>query len=184
MKVEKMESPIRLEELRPAETLIRIGLRQNHTLCDIGAGSGVFNVTAAMITYNKVYALEIDQQMLKIIEKKAQEFDLPNIVPLHVDSDDLDIEEHSVDIALMVTVLHELPNKSAYLTNLKRFLSEQARIGIIEFHKKQTPLGPPVEHRLSKVEIKDLFAGIGFAAIDNFDLGENFYCLVFTAENK
>jgi len=62
----KFENPVRIKELKPIETLIRIGLKENHVVCDIGAGSGIFTIPASMITKNKVYALEINDAMLSI----------------------------------------------------------------------------------------------------------------------
>ena len=38
----KLENPTRMEELKPEDTLRRIGLQENHDLSDIGAGSGIF----------------------------------------------------------------------------------------------------------------------------------------------
>mgnify|MGYP000721131418 CR=1 FL=1 len=43
-KREKLEDPVRVSELDPAGTLERIGFRAGQTLCDIGAGSGLFSL--------------------------------------------------------------------------------------------------------------------------------------------
>ena len=67
----RFENPERLAELSPAKTLIKIGLEDGMTLCDIGAGSGIFSVAAAKITTAKVFATDINPEMLSVIAEKA-----------------------------------------------------------------------------------------------------------------
>lgn len=175
----KFENPLRIEELKPTETLKKIGLEENHVICDIGAGSGIFTIPASMITNNKVYALEINDEMLSVIGEKAKSQGIKNIQLIKVQDENFDMEDHSVDIVIMVTVLHEIENKFAFLGEVKRILSENGRIAVIEFHKWQTPMGPPTEHRMSKDEVIDHMKDIGYAVKEDIDLGENYYCLVF-----
>lgn len=50
---------------------------------------------------------------------------------------------------------------------------------IIEFHKKETPMGPPVEIRISQDELEGFGKDNQLKIIDKFDLGDNFYGYVF-----
>lgn len=176
----KYEAPTRLEELKPKETLIKIGLEGTHTVCDIGAGSGVFTIPASEITQNTVYALDINEEMLKIIRDKVTLSQIGNVVLKKVVDDHYDLPDNSIDFALMVTVLHEIESKMQSLKEVKRILKHNGKYLIIEFHKRQTAFGPPVEERLSKDEVKEMLGYMGFTPCNEFDLGDNFYCLVFT----
>ena len=178
-KLMKFENPVRIEELKPKETLKRIGLQGNHVLCDIGAGSGIFTIPAAMVTKNKVYAFEINDEMLSIIGEKARKEGIENIRLIKVRDDHFDAEGDSVDIVLMVTVLHEIHNTSVSLEEVKRVLKDNGKFAVIEFHKRKTPMGPPTAHRMGKEEVRDMLENIGFVVLEDFDLGDNFYCLVF-----
>ncbi len=175
----KLENPTRIEELKPEVTLKNIGLQENHVLCDIGAGSGVFTLPAARITKNTVYALEINEDMLSIIREKAKQEGITNIEAVKVENDNFDINSGTVDIAILVTVLHEIKNKSVFLTEIKRTLSSTGKIAVIEFHKHTTQMEPPFELRLGKNELMACFEEIEFTACKEFDLGENLYCVVF-----
>ena len=175
----KLEDPKRLEELNPLKTLHRLGIEENHVLCDVGAGSGIFTVAAATMTKSTVFALEVDKEMLNLIEEKAKQNDLTNIRPIEVRDDRYDIDNDSVDIVLLVTVLHEIDNKAAMLREINRILKAEGKFAVIEFHKGETPMGPPMTLRLDKTEVEAIAGKNGFAKIDNFDLGENMYCLVF-----
>lgn len=175
----KMENPIRIAELNAAETLQRIGMGENDVICDIGAGSGIFTIPAAKITKNTVYSLEIDEGMLEIITEKSMEEGLPNIEPIKVAGDEFEIKDQIIDIAFLVTVLHEIEKKDIFLREIKRILKYNGKIMVIEFHKCETPMGPPEAHRIGKDEVERVMNETGFEKSEEFNLGDNFYCIVF-----
>lgn len=175
----KLENPVRLAELNPPVTLEKIGLGQNHTLADIGAGSGIFTMPAARITRNKIYALELDEAMLAIMGEKAVKEGLTNIELLHVRGNSLAIPDQTVDIVLLVTVLHEISEQGGFLQEIRRITRDKAKVAIIEFHNRETPMGPPVGRRLGKEDVTSLLSENGWQVAKDFDLGDNFYCLVF-----
>lgn len=177
-KQSKLENPRRLVELKPEITLKKIGLGESDVLCDIGAGSGVFTIPAAKITNNSVIALEISDELLEIIKEKAKSQNLSHISTIKVTDDQYDIEEETVDFVILVTVLHEIEKKDALLSEIKRILKSTGKLAIIEFHKQQTPMGPPVSHRIGKEEVVTICGGYGFNVFDEFDLGDNFYCIL------
>ncbi|MEQ8236120.1 MAG: methyltransferase domain-containing protein [Syntrophomonadaceae bacterium] len=182
--IRKLENPDRIQELDPVRTLLRIGLRDGLTMADIGAGSGVFAMPAARITSGMVHVLEISDEMLEYIAGKAKNQNIANIELIKVESDHLDLVDHSVDIALMATVMHELPDRGSMLAEVKRILKEAGRLAVIEFHKRDTPMGPPPGRRLDQKALADDIEKRGFVLVDSFELGENMYCLVLEAESS
>jgi len=178
-KVIKLENPVRIAELNPEGTLKKIGLRDGQTFCDIGAGSGIFTIPAARITSRTVYAVEISAPMLAVISDKARAEGLNHIRPILTEGDRYPIDEHSVDIVLMVTVLHEIERKASLLEEIKRLLKADGTAAVIEFHKRETPMGPPVPRRLGQDEAIGIFKAAGFQPYSAFDLGNNFYCQLF-----
>lgn len=182
-KQNKLENPARLSELDPPRTLARTGLEKSHVLADIGAGSGIFTIPAAAAC-SKVYALEINEDMLTIIGDKAKANKFENIELVKVSDNRFGMDDGCADMALMVTVLHEISDSSEFLCEVKRILKEYGKLVVIEFFKEQTPMGPPIDHRISKEEVKSELAPWGFSLRQDFDLGPNFYCLVFSADQN
>ena len=178
-KQEKLENPVRLAELNPVETLKKIGIGKQAVVCDIGAGSGIFTIPAAKMTKNTVFALELNVGFLQIINEKAKAQKLLNIVTKQVTGDCYDIHSDNVDTVLLVTVLHEIENKEALFTEIERIMKSTAQLAIIEFHKEQTPMGPPVTLRLSKEDVAKMCGDYGLVRTGEFDLGENLYCIQF-----
>lgn len=179
MNIKKLENPDRLLELSPSDTLERIGLKNGNILCDIGAGTGIFSIAAAKITENTVYAVDINDELIALILKKAQDEKLDNLKTLKVSGNQYGIEAGTIDVVLLVTVFHELDDKDAIIEEIKRIGKRDSMVAIIEFHDKETPFGPPVSHRLGKDTVSTIFDGHGFIKTMDFDLGANFYCLLF-----
>jgi ubiquinone/menaquinone biosynthesis C-methylase UbiE len=177
----RFENPARVAEMNPSVTLQRIGLHDGGILCDIGAGSGVFAVPAARMTTNTVYALEISDEMISILREKTVEEGLPNLRAIKVQGKDFGVADSTADVVLLATVLHEIKDRPVFLKSVKRLMNRHGRTAVIEFHKRETPMGPPLAHRLGRDETASEMQEAGFALVDDFDLGPNFYCLVFSA---
>lgn len=178
-KWEKLENPARAAELDPAGTLRRAGLQSGQTLCDIGAGSGLFTLAAARLTDGTVWAAETDADILARLTARAQKEGLSNVLPVPAEGVRYRLPDGCADWALLVTVLHEIAEKDALLDELRRLLKPDGRVCLVEFQKARTPMGPPPEHRLGAGEAAALFPRHGFAPEQQFPLSENFYCQVW-----
>lgn len=178
-KILKFESSERFEELNPKNTLEKVGFKEGMILCDIGAGTGIFSFPATEISRNEIFALDISEDMIELLTSRVREKNIENLNIKKVVSEKLPLEDNICDMAIMVTVLHEIENKAKMLNEISRVLKRNGKLMIIEFHKRKTPMGPPVEHRLSEEEVKSLCNKNDLRTIDKFSLGENFYGIVF-----
>lgn len=178
-KISRFEDPVRLAELDPQNTLLKAGFKDHMTLCDIGAGSGIFSFPASQISRKNVYALEIDDVMIEWIKNKRQEQNIPNLKILIVESAVLPLEDNTCDMAIMVTVFHELEDKGSMLKEIRRVLNKTGRLLVIEFHGFQTPMGPPAEYRISAEHMKEMGTDNGYTVLDEFVCGDNLYGIVF-----
>lgn len=185
-KQEKLENPQRVRELDPAGTLRRLGLSSSHTVCDIGAGTGIFTLAAAELTDGMVYALETDDEMLGAIRAKAEKAGCRNIKAVKVDADSLhlDLPDAAINLVLIVTVLHEIDDKALFLKEAKRILKPDGRLAVIEFHARPTPLGPPPGARLAGDKVNELLLSAGLEKMESFDLGDNLYCMAFSLQSS
>lgn len=182
-RIDKFENPIRIAELDPKNTLIKAGFKENMILCDIGAGTGIFSFPATQISSNYIYALEISNNMIELLKNRMIERKTANLKIKKVESNILPLDNNSSDMAIMVTVLHEIENKEFMLNEIKRILKEKGKLMIIEFHKRKTPMGPPIDHRISEEYAEEICNSTSLKTIDKFTLGDNFYCLVFEFRN-
>lgn len=171
--VQKLEHPERIAELLPKETLLRMGLQKDSVFCDIGAGTGIFTFAAAEMTAKSIYAVEISQPMRAWLQSKNN---TPNVTIAHSIQE---VPEGDCDTALLCTVLHEIDDIPGMLSEIRRILKREGTLAVIEFHKAETPMGPPVSHRIAEQDAVKILTENGFLPIEGFRLGENFYCLMF-----
>lgn len=179
----KFENPVRLLELSPSQTLLRIGLQNGQIVCDIGAGSGIFTIPAATLTENTVFALEINDELIPVIREKAGALNLGNVQVLKVEGNDFGLETGSVDLALLVAIFHEISNKEQFLEEVVRILADHGKVAVIEFHKRDTPMGPPLSHRVSRNALLVHFEKAGSYLQEEFELGPNYYCAVLQKDS-
>jgi ubiquinone/menaquinone biosynthesis C-methylase UbiE len=142
----RLESDKRKKILPAKEILEKIGVRKGDTVIDYGTGIGYFAIPA--LDYvgetGKVIAIDISGDMLKELKKRAG--DRSN---LKVIKGDLLLEERA-DVILLVNVLHELDSPGEFLKQCFAHLLPHGRVIVIDWQKKETDMGPPVDHRLSK----------------------------------
>ena len=174
----KLESPNRIRELKPNETLERLGFRDGMTLCDIGAGTGLFSIPASKISKNNIYALDISKDMIDYLNVKKEELSLEALKPIKVNGDELPIESNSINLVLMVTVLHEVNNIELTLKEIKRIMKNDGKAYIVEFNKKETSFGPPLNIRIDSDELIDLCKKNNFSNIEEISISDNLYGII------
>lgn len=176
-KRQKLEQPARVAALNPSATLRKIGFQRGQTLCDIGAGSGLFSIAAAQMGAQHVWAADTDADILDDLKIRAGA--LTNLQTVPVSGCSYPLPPASADWILLVTTLHEIAEKAALFSELRRLLTPAGSVCLIEFPKAHTAMGPPVEHRLGAQKAEALFTQAGFEKVLDFPLGDTFYCQTY-----
>ncbi|MEL7569475.1 MAG: methyltransferase domain-containing protein [Eubacteriaceae bacterium] len=177
--IKKFENEDRIKELNPRHTLKKADFKKGCSLADIGAGTGIFSFAAAKISKNHIYAFDVSDEMIEILNLRKKERKAHNIVIKKVTSPSLPQSDKSCDCAVMCTVLHHIEDKEFMLKEIHRILKQSGVFICIDFHKSKTPSGPPEKFRMSEEEIIELSTKAGFSVIDKYSMGENFNCLIF-----
>lgn len=78
-KAEKLLDPKRKEIIAPEQAIeiLQIGIQD--VIVDLGAGNGYFTVPMAKKTKEKVYAVDVQQEMLEFLKKHAEKEQVDNI---------------------------------------------------------------------------------------------------------
>ena len=152
-----LNDPARDAWQKPHEVVMALKLKPSDVVADIGAGTGYFSRRIAMHV-EKVFAVDIDEGLLKIAANRAP----ANMVTVRSALDDPKLREASVDLVFICDVLHHIENRPAYYAKLAKALKPGGRIVNIDFFKKQLPIGPPVEMKLSEDQVIAELAAAGF----------------------
>ena len=185
-KINKFESKRRIEELDIAGILKAAGFSDNMTLADIGSGTGLLVLEAQKYANSKIYSVEMSDTMIEIQKERIEEEKIKNIeiIEQNVDNSRINLDNQSCDVVTMITVFHEIDNKDSFVKEIDRILKPDGKFLVIEFHKKETGFGPPLDERLSSEDITEVCSKVGFEIIDNTVLGDNFYRVIIEKTNK
>jgi ubiquinone/menaquinone biosynthesis C-methylase UbiE len=169
-----LEDPSRDDWQKPHEVVMALGLAATDVVADIGAGTGYFARRFANHA-GKVYAVDIDKDLLAIIQKNAA----PNLTVILAAPDDPRLPEHSVDLIFFCDVLHHIENRAAYYPKLVKALKPGGRVVVIDFYKKDLPVGPPPSMKLSDEEVIAELHNAGFTLTKRLDILPYQYFLFF-----
>lgn len=156
-------------KILPAEKILsRFSLKQGQHLADLGCGRGYFALKAAETvgSQGKIMAVDIEPERLEFLQQSAQEQGIgEQVKTLLAQGESIPLESGSMDAALISNVLHELNDPLNYLRDTRRILKENGEVWIIEWQKKETPMGPPLQERRSIEEWITLIEQAGFEDI-------------------
>jgi ubiquinone/menaquinone biosynthesis C-methylase UbiE len=136
--IASLDAPARVQSLKIAEVLRKLGLKPGQKVADIGAGTGVFTMEFARSVKpgGKVYAVEIDEKLIEHIQSTATEQGIVNIEGVYGEYDDPSLPEE-VDFAFLNDVLHHIEHRDVYLKKLVAYLKRSAHVAIIDFKPGQ-----------------------------------------------
>jgi len=119
----------------PVRIMDEIGVKEGMTVADVGAGDGYFTFPLAEKVGNsgKILASDIDNRALQVIRDKCAEKGIQNISVILGKEDDPLIAQKSVDIILMVNIIHLIENSSKYLKKLGESLKPDGKLVIVQW---------------------------------------------------
>jgi len=172
-----LESEDRKTWQNPDEVLGAVELQPDWVAADLGCGSGYFAVPLSR-KVKKVYAIDVQKEMLDFLEDKLRCSDVKNIELLLSNPDEIPLESDSVDFSLSVNTLHEFGDRDKMIGEMKRVIKKNGRLLIVDFKKTETGFGPPVSIRVTKEKAIRLFEKRGFTLSRTTDMPYH-YLLVF-----
>ncbi|MHB1654539.1 MAG: class I SAM-dependent methyltransferase [Desulfitobacteriaceae bacterium] len=162
-------NPEKREKMLPSgKILSHFGLKSGQRLADLGCGQGYFTLKAAEIIEAQgiVKAVDINTERLQFLQQTAQEHGIAERIETYLAlGESVPLPDKDVDIAFIANVLHELHDPLNYLRDTRRILKNEGEIWVIEWQKKETPMGPPLSERHSLEEWVTLLEQAGFEDI-------------------
>jgi len=159
-----LDRPERIEEEAPDEAIGALGLRRGNVVADVGAGSGYMSVRMAKRVgeSGKVYAEDIQPEMIELLKARLTKDRITNIVPVLGLPDDPKLPPASVDLVLMVDVYHELQSPQAMLRRIREALKPSGSLVLLEYRKEDPSIPIRELHKMSVAEAKLELEAEGF----------------------
>jgi ubiquinone/menaquinone biosynthesis C-methylase UbiE len=176
-----LEDPQRDAYQKPHEVVHALGLKPGDIIADIGAGSGYFTFHLARHVgeKGKVYAVDVSPEMILRVNRRSREFKMNNVVSVLADSDDPLLPDQSVNRFFICDVWHHIENQTKYLSLMKKMLKPGGEIVMIDFHKKELPVGPPMNMKIAREDLIKQLDGNGYRLTKEHSFLPYQYFLVF-----
>ena len=169
----------RQEYLDPQGIISLLPIRPYHIVADVGCGPGYFTIPLGKYLFDgKVYAFDIQQEMLDTLKERLDRVHLGNVEAIRSTERKLPIDKDMLDGALIAFVLHEVTSKEAFLKEVLSHLRQSSWVAILEWYKKETDGGPPLEERIEEEEVVDISEKVGLKLVSRRDLNGKQYMLL------
>ncbi len=173
---QRFEDPARDSWQHPDQVITALELNTSLKVADIGAATGYFPVRFAKLA-NRVYGVDVESAMVEYLKHRAEREGLSNLLAVQATSDDAKIPE-PVDLITIVDTYHHIDNRPVYFTNLKRSLTVNGRLAIIDY-RMGSKRGPPDEAKVAPEAVIAELAQAGFTLERQHAFLTDQYFLVF-----
>lgn len=151
--------------------------RSVENLLEVGCGYGTFTIEAAKRITGRLFAFDIEQEMINICREKAEHENIENIEFIHRDiiEQGAGMLPETVDYIMLFNILHhEKPLE--LLSEAHRLLRKNGKVGIIHWRTDiDTPRGPDISIRPKPEQCAEWAIQKGFNIIGNPEILEPFH---------
>ncbi|MGE3803315.1 MAG: class I SAM-dependent methyltransferase [Gemmataceae bacterium] len=152
-----LERKEREREERPSALLKALNIREGDKVADIGAGSGYFTFRLAKLVgaKGKVYAVDIQQEMLDIMKKRMAKEKVTNVELIKGTETDPKLPvEGALDLVLMVDVYHEFSFPWEMTGCMVNALKPGGRLVFVEYRMEDPKVPIKLVHKMSQAQVK------------------------------
>lgn len=168
----------------PQKNVAELSLERGMKVVDIGSGSGsyVFSSAKAVGENGRVYAVDIQQELLKKLKNEGRKIHLNNIDVVWGDAEipgGTKLADSSFDAVILSNLLFQIKNKEVAISEAGRILKTGGKMLVVDWTNSFGGLGPQQKDVFSKNQASSLVQGLGFSLKKEFDAGDHHYGLIF-----
>ncbi|WP_412063035.1 class I SAM-dependent methyltransferase [Rubrivirga sp. IMCC45206] len=175
-----LERPDREREERPDDLVAALGLSASDVVADLGAGTGYFTFRLApLVPDGRVYAVDIQPEMLRIVEARAEEDGFDNVAPVLGTETSPGLRPRSTDLTLVVDSYHEFSHPREMLAGIFEATRPGGRLVLVEYRAEDAEVPIRRLHKMTEAQARLEVEAAGFRFVDNLDVLPQQHLLVF-----
>jgi predicted methyltransferase len=180
---EWLERPEREVDEKPGEVVRVMGLKDGDVVAEVGCGTGFFTrrLARAVAPTGKVYAEDIQPEMLALLERSAAREGITNIVPVLGTEVDPKLPRRTLRWILLADVYHELQKPREMLARIRDSLAPGGQVALVEFRLEgDTAAHIKPEHRMSVEQVLAEWNQAGFELVKRLETLPRQHLFIFT----
>lgn len=156
----RLEGEDRIAWQKPDEVIRLLGVKRGDRVCDVGVGPGYFalRLARAVGPQGEVYAFDAEPRMLEVLRQRMREQGIFHVRPILAEEG---VPPRPCDLVLVVNTFHHFRDGAGYLRRLAGHLKPGGRIANVDFHRRELPVGPPLEHKVAREDFLAAAAAAG-----------------------
>ena len=168
----------------PKRNVAALGIEPGMRVADFGSGSGIYvlHIAEALEQSGRVYAIDVQQDLLKRVKNEANRRGFKNVDVIWTDLEHTHsskLADKTLDLVLISNLLFQLENKAAVLTEAGRVLKPAGRLAIIDWAESFGGMGPLKNDVVPEEKARELAKENGFEFQRKFPAGAHHYGLIF-----
>ncbi len=154
---------------QPAKDILQRAAPTLDEVCaDLGCGTGYLSIPFAL-RCRALIAVDSQREMLEMLLSSASDLTRMKIFPVQSELPDLPLSGACLDRVLLVNTFHEVEDKEKLALEVERTLRGGGKLSLVDFQKKPTDFGPPVEERIKETDIPGFFPSMKVERKWSFD---------------
>ena len=178
-----LERPAREQEERTDLLIANLPVDQSSVIADVGAGTGYFTFRLAG-RVKQIYAVDIQQEMLDIMDQRSQESRLTNVVTVKGSETDPGLAEDSVDLIFIVDAYHEFSHPYEMGKAMVSALKPGGTLVLIEYRAEDRRVPIKRLHKMSEKQVVREMARIGLSLNVNLRVLPQQHFMIFERNDR
>lgn len=172
----------REQEEQPDKALDELKIARGSVVADIGAGVGYLSWRLAerVGPAGKVYANDIQPEMLDLLRQNMRQRHLSNVEPVLGEADDPKLPQGHLDLVLMVDVYHEFSQPQKMLRHIRQALKPDGRMVLLEYRAEDPTVPILPLHKMTVAQVKAEIEPEGFRLVQVIETLPRQHILIFT----
>ncbi len=167
----------------PKKNILELGLMPGMKVVDLGAGSGFYTIEVAKAVgpSGRVYAIDVQQELLDKIKRTANNLNLYNIEIIWGNIEKIGgtkVREAIADRVILSNILFQISpeNRDNLALEIKRIIKPGGKLLVIDWDSG-SPLSP--KSLVPQMFAEGIFEKAGFSIEKKFDAGDHHYGIIF-----
>lgn len=168
----------------PEKIIAALDLQSGSRVADFGAGSGAYAVAVARAVgeHGKVFAVEVQKELLSRLEREARAKNIHNIEGVWGDAEEAGgthLADGSCDAVILANILFQTPNKEGLAVEAARVVKPRGRVLVVDWSGSFGGAGPAPGAVVSEATARKFFEGTGLLYERSVDGGAHHYAMIF-----
>ena len=168
----------------PKQNIAQASFSDGMVVADLGSGAGFYSIEAgkAVAPTGKVYAVDIQKDLLERLKNEANRAHVRNIEIVSGDLEKIGgtkIRENSVDRVIAANIFFMIEDKKSFISEIKRILKIKGSVLFVDWAGSFSQMGPHPDHVVFKDKAIQFFDESGFKVEKEISAGSHHYGIIF-----